>query len=96
VPTPTEPAAAAAAPAPVEAAVPARKLRDPPAEWLYAHRRSIFGVMLVAWVMTMLDASIVNIAIPDLQHEMDTDVPTATWVINAYNLAFAVLLVPMC
>jgi EmrB/QacA subfamily drug resistance transporter len=84
VPTPTD-----------TAALPARKLRNPPAEWLYAHRRSIFGVMLVAWVMTMLDASIVNIAIPDLQHEMDTDVSTATWVINAYNLAFAVLLVPM-
>lgn len=76
-------------------AVPARRLRNPPAEWLYAHRRSIFGVMLVAWVMTMLDASIVNIAIPELQHELDADVSTATWVINAYNLAFAVLLVPM-
>jgi EmrB/QacA subfamily drug resistance transporter len=75
--------------------LPARKLRNPPAEWLHAHRRSIFGVMLVAWVMTMLDASIVNIAIPELQRQLDADVPTATWVINAYNLAFAVLLVPM-
>lgn len=76
-------------------AVPVRRLRNPPPEWLYAHRRSIFGVMLVAWVMTMLDSSIVNIAIPELQHELDADVSTATWVINAYNLAFAVLLVPM-
>ena len=83
-------------PTPTDAAeLPARKLRNPPAEWLYAHRRSIFGVMLVAWVVTMLDASVVNIAIPDLQEALDTDVSTATWVINAYNLAFAVLLVPM-
>ena len=75
--------------------VPARRLVNPPAEWLYAHRRPIFAVMMIGWAMSMLDASIVNIAIPELQHEMHTDVPTATWVINAYNLAFAVLLVPM-
>ena len=91
MPTPTDPALGPEAPV----ATPARKLFNPPAEWLYAHRKRIFGVMLVAWVMTMLDASIVNIAIPDLQHELDTDVSTATWVINAYNLAFAALLVPM-
>lgn len=90
MPTPTDTAAAAPEPE-----LPARKLRNPPAEWLYAHRRPIFGVMLVAWVMTMLDQSIVNIAIPELQHQLDADVSTATWVINAYNLAFAVLLVPM-
>ena len=88
MPTPTDAAALAAE-------LPARRLRNPPAEWLHAHRRSIFGVMLVAWVMTMLDASIVNIAVPELQHELDADVATTTWVINAYNLAFAVLLVPM-
>lgn len=73
----------------------ARRLVNPPAEWLHAHRRRIFGVMMVGWAMSMLDASIVNIAIPELQHELDASVSTASWVINAYNLAFAVLLVPM-
>ena len=51
--------------------------------------------MMVAWAMTLLDVSIVNIAIPDLQDELSTDVATVTWVINAYNIAFAILLVSM-
>ena len=75
--------------------VPARRLVNPPAEWLYAHRRPIFAVMMIGWAMSMLDASIVNIAIPELQRRLEADVATASWVINAYNLAFAVLLVPM-
>ena len=51
--------------------------------------------MMVAWAMTLLDVSIVNIAIPDLQDELNTDVGTVTWVINAYNITFAILLVSM-
>ncbi|HEU4656745.1 MAG TPA: MFS transporter [Capillimicrobium sp.] len=75
---------------------PTERVRvNPPAELLYAHRRRIFGVMMIAWAMSMLDASIVNIAIPALQRELDADVTTASWVVTAYNLAFAVLLVPM-
>ena len=36
-----------------------------------------------------------NIAIPTLETEMSTDVATVTWVINAYNIIFAILLVSM-
>ena len=36
-----------------------------------------------------------NIAIPELQEELSTDVATVTWVINAYNIVFAILLVSM-
>ncbi len=68
---------------------------NPSSEFLYAHKWRIFGVMMVAWAMTLLDVSIVNIAIPDLQDELSTDVATVTWVINAYNIAFAILLVSM-
>jgi EmrB/QacA subfamily drug resistance transporter len=69
--------------------------RNPPAELLHANKWRIFGVMMIAWAMTLLDVSIVNIAIPELQDEMSTDVGTVTWVINAYNIMFAVLLVSM-
>jgi len=69
--------------------------RNPPAELLYARKWRIFGVMMVAWAMTLLDVSIVNIAIPELQQELNTDVATVTWVINAYNITFAILLVSM-
>lgn len=68
---------------------------NPPAAELQARRGRIFGVMMLAWAMSMLDASIVNISIPQLQRELEADVTSASWVVTAYNLAFAVLLVPM-
>ncbi|HEY8583643.1 MAG TPA: DHA2 family efflux MFS transporter permease subunit [Capillimicrobium sp.] len=68
---------------------------NPPPEELQARRWRIFGVMMIAWAMSMLDASIVNISIPTLQRDLDADVGDASWVVTAYNLAFAVLLVPM-
>jgi EmrB/QacA subfamily drug resistance transporter len=76
-------------------AAPADARSNPPAEFLYAHKWRIFGVMMVGWAMSLLDVSIVNISIPTLQDEMSTDVATVTWVINAYNITFAVLLVSM-
>src|SRR5215203_5011174 len=51
--------------------------------------------MMIGWAMSLLDVSIVNISIPELQDEMSTDVGTVTWVINAYNIVFALLLVSM-
>ena len=72
-----------------------RERVNPSPEFLQAHKWKIFGVMMVAWAMTLLDVSIVNIAIPDLQDELNTDVGTVTWVINAYNITFAILLVSM-
>jgi EmrB/QacA subfamily drug resistance transporter len=68
---------------------------NPPAEELYARKWRIFGVMMIAWSMTLLDVSIVNITVPELQHDLSTDVETVSWVVNAYNIAFAVILVAM-
>ena len=69
--------------------------KNPSAEFLYAHKWRIFGVMMIGWAMSLLDVSIVNLAIPQLQDELSTDISTVTWVINAYNIVFAVLLVSM-
>jgi EmrB/QacA subfamily drug resistance transporter len=69
--------------------------QNPPAEFLYANRWRIFGVMMIGWAMSLLDVSIVNITIPTLQDELSTDISTVTWVINAYNIVFAILLVSM-
>jgi EmrB/QacA subfamily drug resistance transporter len=68
---------------------------NPSAEFLYANKWRIFGVMMIGWAMSLLDVSIVNITIPTLQDELSTDIATVTWVINAYNIVFAVLLVSM-
>ena len=49
--------------------------------------------MMIGWAMSLLDVSIVNVTVPELQKDLSTDIATVTWVINAYNIAFAVLLV---
>ena len=71
----------------------ARKRVNPPAEVLYAKRNKIFAVMMIGWAMSLLDVSIVNVSVPELQDELDADIDSITWVVNAYNISFAVLLV---
>lgn len=66
---------------------------NPPAEVLYAKKNKIFAVMMIGWAMSLLDVSIVNVSVPELQDELDADVNSITWVVNAYNLSFAALLV---
>jgi EmrB/QacA subfamily drug resistance transporter len=68
---------------------------NPPAELLYSRKWGIFGVMMIGWAMSLLDVSIVNIAVPELQHDLSTDIETASWVVNAYNIAFGVVLIAM-
>ena len=68
---------------------------NPPAEELYARKWKIFAVMMIGWSMSLIDISIVNIAIPELQRDLVTDTDSISWVINAYNITFAVVLVAM-
>src|SRR5919202_4038145 len=70
-------------------------LRNPSPQELYAHRWRIWGVVMVGLFMALIDVTIVNITIPTLQHEFDAPVDTVSWVLNAYNIMFAVLLVSM-
>jgi EmrB/QacA subfamily drug resistance transporter len=72
---------------------PPKERRNPPTEWLYAHRNRIFAVMMIGWFMSLMDVSIVNITIPELEHDFETTLTTVSWVANAYNIAFAVLLI---
>ena len=56
----------------VPASTAPKNLRvNPPAEELYAKKWKIFGVMMIGWAMALLDVSIVNIAIPELQRDLD-------------------------
>jgi EmrB/QacA subfamily drug resistance transporter len=66
---------------------------NPPVELLHEKRHKIFAVMMIGWAMSLLDVSIVNVAVPELQSELDTDIDSITWVVNAYNLAFATFLI---
>src|SRR3982751_4091912 len=69
--------------------------QSPPLEDLYAHRWKIWGVVMIGLFMALIDVTIVNISIPQLQRDLDASVDTVSWVLNAYNIMFAVLLVSM-
>ena len=57
-----------------------------PRRWL------ALGVIAVAQLMVVLDASIVNIALPSAQHALHISDANRQWVVTAYALAFGGLL----
>jgi EmrB/QacA subfamily drug resistance transporter len=42
--------------------------------------------------MNVLDGTIVNVALPSIQHDLHSSFSTVQWVVNAYLLSFAILL----
>lgn len=74
--------------------MPAERV-NPPLEYLHARRWPIFAVTMIGLFMALIDVTIVNITIPELQRELEAPVDTVSWVLNAYNIMFAVLLVSM-
>ena len=57
-----------------------------PKRWL------ALGIIAVSQLMIVLDASIVNIALPSAQHALHISTANRQWVITAYTLAFGGLL----
>ena len=51
------------------------------------------GAMGVAVFVLANDFSAINVAIPQIEKDFDTDVTTAQWVVNAYALVFGILIV---
>lgn len=51
--------------------------------------------IMLGFFMSLLDATITNIALVDIQTGLNTDLSTVSWVINAYTISFAALLVTM-
>jgi EmrB/QacA subfamily drug resistance transporter len=52
----------------------------------------ILGTVLVAQLMVVLDASIVSVALPHMQHALHFSQSGLSWVMNAYTLTFGGLL----
>ena len=50
------------------------------------------GVVLVAQLMLVLDATVVNVALPHIQTDLGFTAAGLSWVLNAYTLAFGGLL----
>ena len=51
------------------------------------------GAMCFALFMIMLDNTVVNVALPAIQKDLDSSISGLEWTVNAYTLSFAVLLV---
>ena len=56
-------------------------------------RWRILAVSLVVGFMSLLDVSIVNVAIPTMQQGLDTSAGTIQWVVSGYALTFGLTLV---
>ncbi len=72
--------------------VPAEK--PEPEEYVpHPHRWRILGVALVVGFMSLLDVSIVNVAIPSMRAGLHTSASTIQWVVSGYALTFGLTLV---
>src|SRR6204780_1712736 len=54
----------------------------------YGRRWLILGVVCLGQLMVVLDATVVNIALPSAQHDLGFSNADRQWVVTAYTLAF--------
>ncbi|MEV6836229.1 MFS transporter [Streptomyces sp. NPDC051133] len=57
-------------------------------------RWTALGVCLTAGFMTLLDSSIVNVALPSMERGLGADAADVSWVVSGYALTFGLVLVP--
>src|SRR4051794_16564429 len=58
----------------------------------YHRRWMALGVILIAQIMILLDATVVNVALPSAQADLGFSNAARPWVVTAYLLAFGSLL----
>ena len=49
----------------------------------------VLGIVCIGQFMVVLDASIVNVALPSIQRDLHFSSSNLQWIINAYTLTFA-------
>ncbi len=52
------------------------------------------AVLLAGMFMSLLDTTIVNVALPTIQESLDASESTLAWIISGYALAFGLVLIP--
>lgn len=56
------------------------------------HPNLILGICCLSLLMVAMDATIVNVALPSIRHDLDASVSGLQWVIDAYTMVVASLL----
>ncbi len=59
-----------------------------------ARHRAMFAVALSV-LLSVLDYAVVNVALPTIAHDVHTSASSAIWVVNAYQLASLISLLPL-
>src|ERR1700754_1198352 len=49
----------------------------------------------LAMTMSVLDGAIANVALPTIAHELNATAAASIWIVNAYQLAITVTLLPL-
>ncbi|MGI8809371.1 MAG: MFS transporter [Acidimicrobiales bacterium] len=75
-----------------EAPVPARLLHEDPV--IFGRRWFLLGIMCLSLVMVVMSVAGLNVAIPNLQTDLKATASELQWIIDAYALVFAALLLP--
>jgi len=57
-------------------------------------RMAVLAVVLVGAFMILLDATIVNVAVPSIQRSLHASYSAVEWVVSGYALAYGLLLIP--
>jgi EmrB/QacA subfamily drug resistance transporter len=65
------------------------------AERVYERRWWAFSVLALAILIVVIDHTIINVALPTIQRELGATVSDLQWIVDAYILAFAMLLLTM-
>jgi EmrB/QacA subfamily drug resistance transporter len=59
-----------------------------------AHPWRALSVLLIGMFMSLLDATIVNVALPTIRTSLNASEATLSWIISGYALAFGLALIP--
>lgn len=70
---------------------------DPSREWMtdgsgHPRRWAILGVLMVSLLVVVLDNTVLNIALPSIQKDLDATQSELVWAVDSYILVFAALL----
>lgn len=60
-----------------------------------AQRRRAMLVIILGLTLAVLDSSLVNLALPDIARQLQSGAAQTVWVVNAYQLATLIVLLPL-
>jgi EmrB/QacA subfamily drug resistance transporter len=69
------------------------QVQEPVATGGYPRRWFAAAAMTAAVLMDMIDVTIVNVALPTIRHDLGASATQLEWVVSAYMLAFAAVLI---